>query len=47
MRIRIFNHVRFQGDWEINLIGHRLNLRIGRSQLGLWRDLRPVFSFVR
>ena len=45
MRFRFFRSVRFPGDFEFNFIGSRWNLRIGRSQFALWRDLKPVFSF--
>lgn len=46
MKIRFFRNVRFPGDWEINFIGKRLNLRIGRSQVTLWRDYEPVASWL-
>lgn len=46
MKARFFNSVRFDGDWELNFIGSRLNLRIGRSQFALWRDYNPIWNFV-
>lgn len=47
MKIRWFGHVRFKNDWELNLIGKKWNLRIGRSQVALWRNYEPVFCFFR
>ena len=45
MTIRVFKRVRREGDWEINFIGKRWNLRIARSQIALWRDLRSLVNF--
>lgn len=47
MKIKTFRSVRFQNDWEINFIGKVWNLRIGRSQVSLWRNYRSLFSYFR
>jgi hypothetical protein len=47
MKIKCFRSVRFHNDWEFNLIGKRWNLRIGRSQVALWRNYEPAFCFFR
>lgn len=46
MKIKFFNSVRFHGDWELNFIGNKYNLRIGRSQFAFWKDYTPVWNFV-
>lgn len=46
MKLRAYRNVRFDGDWEINLIGRVWNLRIGRSQIALWRNYEPVFCWL-
>lgn len=46
MKVKFFNSVRFKGDWEINFIGERYNLRIGRSQFAFWKDHQPVWNFI-
>lgn len=45
MTIRVFRSVRYPGDFEVNLIGRVWNLRIGRSQVALWRNYRPLFDW--
>lgn len=45
MKIRVFRSVRFRNDWELNLIGKVWNLRIGRSQVALWRNYIALFNF--
>jgi len=45
LTIRAFSSVRYPGDFEINIIGRVWNLRIGRSQVALWRDQQPVFDW--
>ncbi len=37
MRIYRHKNVRFDGDWEIGILTKRWQLRIGRSQIALWR----------
>ena len=47
MTIRVFRSVRYPGDFEVNLIGRVWNLRIGRSQVALWRTRsgRAIFDW--
>lgn len=47
MKVRWFRSVRFTNDWELNFIGKVWNFRVGRTQLTLWRNYNPVFSFFR
>lgn len=47
MKIKTFRSVRFKNDWEFNLIGRVWNLRIGRSQLSLWKNSQSIFSWFR
>lgn len=47
MKLKCFRSVRFKNDWELNLIGKKWSLRIGRSQLALWRNYEPLFCFFR
>lgn len=42
MKLKFFKAVRRPGDWEINLIGRRINLRLARAQIALWFDYRPI-----
>ncbi|WP_154677750.1 hypothetical protein [Rhizobium tubonense] len=44
--IKFFRSVRFKNDWELNFIGKRYNLRIGRSQFAFWRDYNPIFNWL-
>lgn len=48
MKIKFFKSVRFGGDWEFNLVGRWINIRIGRSQLALWYGLgyHPLFNLL-
>ena len=46
MEVRFFSNVRFPGDWELNFIGRVWNFRLGRSQIALWRNFVPLFSWV-
>lgn len=46
MEIKYFDDVRFKGDWEWNLIGKNLNIRIGRSQWALWWKYRPIINWL-
>lgn len=45
MNIKYFKSVRFQGDWELNFIGEIWNLRIGRSQITLWKKDNIIWSW--
>lgn len=45
MSIRFFRNVRFKNDLELNFVGRKYNLRIGRSQFAFWIDSEPVFDF--
>lgn len=47
MEMMFFRNVRFPGDWEANLVGQRWNVRVGRSQVALWRDFKPLFCWLR
>lgn len=47
LTIRTFGSVRYPGDWEINVIGRVWNLRIGRSQVALWRNYTALFDWHR
>lgn len=47
MSVRFFKSVRFAGDWELNFVGKVFNLRVGRSQLALWRNYNPIFNILR
>lgn len=44
MGVVFFKAVRCPGDWELNLVGKRLNIRIARSQFAIWWDMKPVIS---
>lgn len=44
MRVLFFPHVRYSGDWELNLILWKLNIRIGHSQQAIWWNYKPLFS---
>lgn len=44
MKIKMY---RYPGEWELNFVGKVWNLRLGNIQCALWRNYRPVFSFVR
>lgn len=46
-KVKYFSRVRFDGDWELNIIGKVWNFRIGRSQIALWRNYNPLFCFFR
>lgn len=48
MKIKTFRNVRFDGDWEIDLMGHRWQFRIGRSQVAFWTDVGrdPLFCWL-
>lgn len=47
MKIRFFKSVRFYNDWELNFIGKVWNLRIGRSQVALWKFDRPILQWLK
>lgn len=47
MKIKTFRSVRFKNDWEFNLIGRIWNLRIGRSQISLWKNSKSIFSWFK
>ena len=48
MQTKFFKNVRFQGDWEWNLITKFFNLRIGYSQIALWNNKNEIiFNWVR
>jgi hypothetical protein len=44
MKYKFFKSVRFERDWELDLFIGKYQLRIGRSQIALWKDLKPVFN---
>jgi hypothetical protein len=45
-RVEFFRAVRFSGDWEWSYIGKRWQVRLGRSQIAVWRDLHPLFCWL-
>ena len=45
MTIKFFRNVRFQGDWELDFIGY-WSLRIGRSQIALWKNYNVIFQWL-
>ncbi len=46
MQVKFFKNVRFKGDWELNFIGLKYNLRIGRSQVAFWKFSKPVLMWL-
>lgn len=45
MEVRFYRAVRCAGDWELNLVGQRLNIRIARSQFAIWLNYRPLVDW--
>ena len=44
LTLSAFRSVRFKNDWEVNFVGQKYNLRIGRSQFAFWINMVPVFD---
>jgi len=46
--LKLFRDVRFKGDWELDYIHRKFQLRIGRSQIACWigDEQRPLFNFL-
>lgn len=46
MKVKYFNSVRYPWDWELNFIGSKYNLRIGRSQVAVWHNNVPMWQWL-